>query len=119
MLISPDGSRMVITDSSGASLYTTAGEKVASVPGLESGDQLLRWASDSKTIFISNGDGPRVRVFRLDLSTGRRTLFREITAADSAGFMSTLHIVITPDGSAYAYAGFRLLSDLYLVEGLK
>jgi serine/threonine protein kinase len=119
LLISPDGSRMVITDSSGASLYTTAGEKVASVPGLESGDQLLRWASDSKTIFISNGDGPRVRVFRLDLSTGRRTLFREITAADSAGFMSTLHIVITPDGSAYAYAGFRLLSDLYLVEGLK
>jgi hypothetical protein len=39
--------------------------------------------------------------------------------ADNAGFISDLRLVIAPDGSAYAYSCYRILSDLYLVDGLK
>ena len=70
-------------------------------------------------IFISNPERSTARIFRLDPATGRRTLFREIAPSDSAGFMNPPRVVLIPDGSAYAYGGFRMLSDLYLVEGLK
>jgi hypothetical protein len=46
-------------------------------------------------------------------------MFRETVPADNAGLISDQRLVITPDGSAYAYSAFRLLSDLYLAEGLK
>lgn len=119
LLISPDGGRMIIKDAVGSTLYSTAGEKISSIQGVESDDQLLQWASDGKTIFISRDEVSKSRIFKLDLATGRRTFFREIVAADSAGLTGTLRAVITPDGSSYAYGSFRMLSDLYLVEGLK
>jgi hypothetical protein len=40
-------------------------------------------------------------------------------AHNSACFISNLRVVMTPDGSAYAYSAFRQLSELYLAEGLK
>jgi hypothetical protein len=96
-----------------------AGEKLGPAQKLEPGDQVLQWSSDDKSIFINQADGHKARIFRFDLSTGRRTLFREIVPSDAAGYTGPLVPVITPDGSAYAYGGYRILSDLYLVEGLK
>jgi hypothetical protein len=39
--------------------------------------------------------------------------------ADPAGVVETLGIVPTPDGRFYAYSYLRLLTELYLVEGLR
>jgi len=119
LLVSLDGSRMMIKDGAKVTIYSPTGEKLGSVQGIEHGDQMLQWASDGKTIFISNPEHSKARIFRLDPVTGRRTLFREIAPLDPAGFLNSPRVVITPDGSAYAYDGFRMLSDLYLVEGLK
>jgi len=55
---------------------------------------------------------------RLDLVTGRRVPWRTLSIADPAGF-APFGAVITPDGQAYAVSYGRLLSNLFLVEGLK
>jgi hypothetical protein len=38
--------------------------------------------------------------------------------ADSAGVVEIVSVVLTADGSNYAYSYHRILSDLFLVDGL-
>jgi hypothetical protein len=59
------------------------------------------------------------KVYRLDFATGHRILWKELIPSDSAGVSRLGPIVITPDGKSCLYGYHRVLSDLYLVEGLK
>ena len=59
------------------------------------------------------------RVFRLDLATGRKEPWLEVRPPDPAGVCAFVSLVLTPDGKSYAYTYGRLLTDLYLVEGLR
>jgi hypothetical protein len=61
----------------------------------------------------------RVRIFRVDLETGRWELWKEIAPAETAGASVGGIVFMTPDGKSYAYGVSRDLSQLYLVEGLK
>jgi hypothetical protein len=38
---------------------------------------------------------------------------------DAAGVVEIVSVVLTPDVASYAYSYHRILSDLFLVEGLK
>jgi hypothetical protein len=60
-----------------------------------------------------------VRISRLDLSTGRREPWKELKPPDPVGVWGVMSILLTPDGQSYAYNYARMLSDLYLVDGLK
>ena len=50
---------------------------------------------------------------------GRRDVWRDLAPADLAGLVDPPRPVITPDGKTYAYSVYRIVSNLYLVEGLK
>jgi hypothetical protein len=58
-------------------------------------------------------------VDRIDLESGKRQLWKELTAGDRAGYSPRAEIQITPDGKYYAYSYRRVLHDLFLVDGLK
>ena len=58
-------------------------------------------------------------VDRVDLATGRRTLWKTIRPADPVGVDSVFGVVITPGGEAYCHDYVRFLSELFVVEGLK
>ena len=49
----------------------------------------------------------------------KRQPFKEIAPADPAGVQSIANIRFSADGKAYAYSTLRVLSDLYVVEGMK
>ena len=70
-------------------------------------------------MYVHRGGAPPARVWRVELATGRRELFREISPADRAGVFSIERIFLTPDGRGIAYCYRHNLSDLYLVRGLK
>ena len=55
----------------------------------------------------------------MDLSLGRRELWKEITPPDAAGVVAIPRVLMTPDGKSYVYNYRRKLSELYLAEGLK
>jgi len=59
------------------------------------------------------------KVYQLELATGCKKPWKEFQPADSTGITSVWSILLTPDGKSYVYSYNRLLSDLYLVEGLK
>jgi hypothetical protein len=60
-----------------------------------------------------------VTVYKLDLATHQRVLWKELGPAGRPGLVGIGPIKITPDGKAYAYSYHEDLSDLYLAEGLK
>ena len=77
----------------------------------------MQWEPDGRSILVrERGEGPD-RIFRVDLATGRRTLFREIVPPDSAA--RPKWVILSPDGRSYAYAYNQESSDLFLVEGLR
>jgi hypothetical protein len=89
------------------------------LPGFSPGDELVRWSGDGRALFLWRRLDVPVRVFRLDLATGERRLLREISFPDPVGVYTMSSLLLTPDGSSYVYTYGRLLSTLYLVEGLR
>ena len=76
----------------------------------------LPWGGDGRSVYLENLE-PSTKVFRVDLETGRRTLWKEFIPSDPSATIR--RILLTPGGKSYAYAQNRNLSELYLVEGLK
>jgi hypothetical protein len=64
-------------------------------------------------------DPDGIPVFRIDVQTGRRELWRRFTPSEYARGAELLPIVIGRDGQSYAYTFACGVSDLYLLEGLK
>jgi hypothetical protein len=58
-------------------------------------------------------------VFKVDVATGRRELWKTIAPTDRSGLVSIDHIVMTPDARSYAYSYMRILTSLELAEGLR
>jgi hypothetical protein len=55
----------------------------------------------------------------LNIATGQWQLFKEVNPEDTTGLCEVGHIILSADGRSYIYGYTRLLSDLYLVKGLK
>ena len=60
-----------------------------------------------------------MRVERLDLATGRRTLVRVLTPPDAGGVTGIRGVIFSRDGTSYAYSVNRFKSELFLVEGAR
>jgi hypothetical protein len=123
--VSPDGN-FVMGRGPGptAFLYPILGGPPRAVPGVEPADQLIRWDTEGEGIFLARAEGPaKVRVFRFDLASGRRGLWKELGPTDSTGLANNSgianNVLLTPDGKVYSYSFMRDLSALYVVEGLK
>ncbi|MCA1561509.1 MAG: hypothetical protein LC753_10290 [Acidobacteria bacterium] len=59
------------------------------------------------------------RVERLEISTGKRTLWKELRPADRAGVFGISNVIVAPDGKSYAYTVASSVGSVYLAEGIK
>jgi len=103
----------------GYCLYPVLGGTPQKVAGLETEDAPVGWTTDPDSIYTLRAGSFPAKVEIVNLSSGERTLWKEIVPPDLAGTVLPLSLQITPDGSAYVYTYRRVLSDLYLVKGLK
>jgi hypothetical protein len=118
--ISPDGKLIAGNGPAGDGgwLYPMEGGPPRPIPGLQA-DESFAWSSDPRFMYVYQWKQSSVKVYRLNILTGHRELFREMTPPDVAGLQSISHIHFSSDGQAYVYSYTRLLSELYLVKGLK
>jgi hypothetical protein len=100
-------------------VYPVDGGEPSAIPGLVAGDIPASWTADGRSLLIGRRGEVPLRVFQLDLRTGRKELWRELMPPDPAGITTIGRIAATPDGKSYAYSYVRQLADLYVVEGLK
>jgi hypothetical protein len=102
-------------------LYPLPGGEPLRMAGVQKDDFIAAVAADGQSALVYVRQEVPIKVFRVDLRTGDRVLFREIPLGDQTGAnLGTPPIVrMTPDGRSYAYSYDQTLSDLYLIEGLK
>ena len=118
--ISPDGKLIAANGKkmSEIDLYPMDGGPARPIPGLQPGE-MVAWTSDPNFLYVSQHGKSSIRIFRLNLQTGQRKLFQEIAVPEGPGVCDMTHVLFSPDGRAYAYGYIRLLSDLYMVAGLR
>jgi len=90
------------------------------IRGLEPTDQPLRWAADGRSLLVgSSKDFFPARVYRLDLATGSREVWKEFMPGDPTGITSIGPADISADGKTILFGYGHTLSDLYIAEGLR
>ena len=105
-------------------LYSVEGRDPQPVSALTAQDVPLQWSPDKRFLYVGINLGapprPRNDVFRVDLTTGSRTLWKTLAPIDPVGVeFGGGAPVITADASAYCYSYVRRLGDLFVVDGLK
>jgi serine/threonine protein kinase/Tol biopolymer transport system component len=100
-------------------LYPVEGGDARPINGVNAGEQPITWSPDSRYLYLYQPGELPARVYRLDLQSGERTLWKELMPSDPAGVENIGPILLTPDAKTCVFGYHRLLADLYLVEGLK
>lgn len=118
-IISPDGNFLLAGDAKRQYwLYPLAGgEPKKTNLSLKPNEGALRFL-DSNSVLIGTVSVP-MDVMRADLATGQRQPWKRITPADPSGVQNITTVKFSADGKAYAYSIDRILSDLFVVDGLK
>jgi hypothetical protein len=90
------------------------------IRGALAGDELIEWSSDGLFIFVRGQNESVLEFSRLDLSTGRRELWKRIEAADPVGLIGIqpASVHMTPDGKSFVYTYWKVLTELFLVDNL-
>ncbi len=100
-------------------LFPVAGGDPRPITGLGAGDLPMCFTRDGNSLFSYHTGEVPAKVFKLDLASGKKTLWKQIVPLDPTGVSTIGPILMTPDGKTYVYGFHRTLGDLYLVEGLK
>jgi DNA-binding winged helix-turn-helix (wHTH) protein len=94
------------------------------VAALTPRDVPVQWSQDGRYVYtvdnVTEPSPPAVDVFRVELATGDRVLWKTLAPADPVGVEDLrTSVVITPDAQSYCYSYMRRLGDLFVVDGLK
>ncbi len=107
-------------------LFAVDGGEGRPAAGLVPRDLPMQWSSDGRYLYTSTagdqaGGRPRaLEVFRVDLATGQRAVWKTLSPADPVGAqMMPANVAITPDGNGYCYSAMRRLGDLFVARGLR
>ncbi|MGH9442696.1 MAG: protein kinase domain-containing protein [Thermoanaerobaculia bacterium] len=120
--ISPDGSRFFAIHGDPGSMryqiFSVDGGPPKNLAGAEQQDILSSWSGDGHSVFAYRRNQLPIPVYRIDVESGRRELWRELSPSDPAGVEGGYGVLVSRDGRSYAYDFDRNLSTLYLVNGL-
>ena len=99
-------------------LYPIEGGEPVPVAGVGPTDFAASWGSDGRLLVYTRGDLP-LKVYLLDVRTGQKELWKTLMPGDASGVQDISPVLTTGDRQTYVYTYSRVLSDLYLVDGLK
>jgi eukaryotic-like serine/threonine-protein kinase len=85
----------------------------------ETSGEPLQWSPDGRFLYMYRGQSWPPVVDRVDVATGRRQEWRTVFPSDPVGVDGVTRILITPDGKSYCHDYVRLLSRLYIVDGVQ
>jgi eukaryotic-like serine/threonine-protein kinase len=118
--VSPDGRTVAVPGPEETILLCpTDGGSARTAPGSRNHEVPLSFTSDGRGLFVYERAAVPALVYRLDVSTGRRELWKEIAPPDCNGVYRVDLVAIAGDGKYYAYSYGRRLGRLVVVEGLK
>jgi eukaryotic-like serine/threonine-protein kinase len=118
--MSSDGASVTTAINDGPlQVFPVAGGDAHAVKGSLPGDQPATRSVAGQSLDVVTYTAPVARIDRLDLSTGRRTTWKTLMPADRAGLIDVGFVILSADTRAYVYSYRRLISALFLAEGLR
>ena len=121
LAVSPDGKYVAVLLGKREKFFAypiNGGERLP-IAGVMDGEAPISWSADGRSLFVARVEVSSVKVYQVDVRTGRRRLWETFTPADPAGASWIDRVVVAADGHSYAYNYGRILSELYLVDGVK
>jgi dipeptidyl aminopeptidase/acylaminoacyl peptidase len=119
-LITNDANFMVAQDEKDQFMYyPVAGGAPRPIPGMQPGEQVLGIGGDDLTLYIGRAGELPLKVYRLNVASGDRQLWKEIGPADRTGTEAVLNLAVQQDGKSYYYVYLRSLSELFVFKGLE
>jgi hypothetical protein len=115
--LSHDGTRVALRSPEGpVTVYSTTTGGSVPAAGLAADEMPLGWTADDRALLIRSSDGAP-RLMAVDLSSGRRTVMKDVMACDSRSEIS-FQIYLTPDGGTYVCNLSVRQMTVFLAEGL-
>ncbi len=118
-IISPDGKTILTRSGSKFLLTPVEGGPPQEIPWLKSDERVIRFTPDGRSVLAFRPNEVPTRVERVDLTTGRRQLVKELGPPERAGVQAIASVFIADDEKSYAYSSRGSLSELYLVVGAR
>ncbi len=118
--VSPDGRWVAVKPIDGPQrLYPLEGGDSRVLPGLEDSELPVQWTADGSALYVYRAGEVPARVSLVTVGDGKRSPWRDLAPSDTAGVFGIDFLAVTMDGTGYVYSYRRLLSTLYVVEGLR
>jgi len=121
-ILSPDGRSAVVVGPDGNSgVWPMDGSGLRPIPGFDSKYVVTGWTPDGASLyaFYSQQHRGAAKIFLLNLATGKMEFWKTF-GADLAGTgVNAGPPRFSSDGSAYVYNYTQVLSEAYVVKGLK
>jgi Tol biopolymer transport system component/predicted Ser/Thr protein kinase len=114
--VSPDGKYVVGIQGGQALLVPIDGGPARALAGISPDEHVAQWSADSRSLYVYRASDRPLKIWLHEIDSGKRLLWKEFPLDESSGF---IQILPTPDGSTWAYSGRQVLSELYLIEGLR
>ena len=99
-------------------IYPLDGGNPRPIEAMTSTDIPLYWSKDHRYVYTADGFTLPMDIWRVDLETARRQLWRRVQPVQSAGTGLRGNILLVAEAEAYVAAYSRVLSELHLVDGL-
>jgi len=118
-LPSPDGKLLAgETSEYKLALFRIDGGAAPQIPGVQPGYVLAQWSADSQALYVFRQGEVPLKIQRLDITTGKMKVVRELAPADPGGVVSIGPVITNVSASEFAYSYYQTLSVLYVISGL-
>ena len=120
--VAKDGKRIAGGNAAGETVVFDSGtQRMQVVAGIAPQEIPQKWTKDGQALIVSSGTPWQASVYRVETTTGKRTLLQTVELSDRAGSRSNLAsgLAYAEDSKTYVYNPLRELGTLYVVEGLE
>jgi len=123
--VSPDGRSVAVRGPEGKrGIWPLEGGGFQPIPGLAANSVVLGWTQDGTSIYVIPFRQGAIalksaKVARVNIQTGKMEPWKTFGEEAGAGVSSIGRLQLSSDGTAYAYIYVRVLSEAYVVTGLK
>jgi Tol biopolymer transport system component len=118
-LVSPDSRYIIANNGPVAAVYPIAGGPPHPIPGFEPGLIPVQWSEDDSALYGYLPGQIPTKVFKINLATGEKILVQELHPETNAGLVMIAPVVVSHDGSRFAYSYYQVFSVLYIISGLR
>jgi eukaryotic-like serine/threonine-protein kinase len=119
-ILSPDGLQILYSTAAGSYFIQLAGGGTAQpAPGLTPDDRVILWRGGNNSIYLYHPTDIPSRFERLELTSGRRMLIREIAPANRTGVLRIMGAAAADETKSLAYSYKKMTSEVFVVEGAR